>query len=73
VIATHTLSLLTLKPGLFTGAGRDHAGSVWLDLLGIEVEHVPEMAARRRGGRSVAERRHAAHKGSFGDLRWSAA
>ena len=25
----HTLSLLTLKPGLFTGHGRDSAGQVW--------------------------------------------
>ena len=29
----HTLSLLTLKPGLFTGLGRDAAGSVWFDDL----------------------------------------
>src|SRR2546423_939769 len=29
VVADHTLALLTLKPGLFTGAGRDHAGTVW--------------------------------------------
>ena len=35
VRATHTLSLLTLKPGLFTGVGRDHAGQVWLDALGV--------------------------------------
>jgi len=34
VAADHTLSLLTLKPGLFTGAGRDHAGRVWWDDLG---------------------------------------
>ncbi|HTH10833.1 MAG TPA: NAD(P)H-hydrate epimerase, partial [Acidovorax sp.] len=31
----HTLSLLTLKPGLFTAAGRDAAGQVWQDDLGI--------------------------------------
>ncbi len=35
VRATHTLALLTLKPGLFTGHGRDHAGRVWLDRLGL--------------------------------------
>ena len=28
------LSLLTLKPGLFTADGRDHAGEVWFDDLG---------------------------------------
>jgi len=32
--ASHTLALLTLKPGLFTGAGRDLAGEVWFDDLG---------------------------------------
>ena len=31
-----TLSLLTLKPGLFTQAGRDWAGEVWWDGLGVE-------------------------------------
>src|SRR5450759_2063849 len=35
VKATHTLSLLTLKPGLFTAGGRDAAGTVGLDDLGI--------------------------------------
>ncbi|MDO4795693.1 MAG: NAD(P)H-hydrate epimerase [Brachymonas sp.] len=29
VAADHTLSLLTLKPGLFTAQGRDAAGQVW--------------------------------------------
>jgi hypothetical protein len=35
VRADHTLSLLTLKPGLFTANGRDQAGTVWLDSLGV--------------------------------------
>ncbi len=34
VKAKFTLSLLTLKPGLFTGHGRDACGQVWLDDLG---------------------------------------
>ena len=34
VRATHTLSLLTLKPGLFTAQGRDATGEVWFDDLG---------------------------------------
>ncbi|MBL8288166.1 MAG: NAD(P)H-hydrate dehydratase [Rubrivivax sp.] len=34
VRAAHTVSLLTLKPGLFTGRGRDLAGAVWFDALG---------------------------------------
>ena len=36
VNATHTLALMTLKPGLFTGAGRDHSGLVWFDPLGVD-------------------------------------
>jgi ADP-dependent NAD(P)H-hydrate dehydratase / NAD(P)H-hydrate epimerase len=35
VRASATLSLLTLKPGCFTGRGRDACGSVWLDRLGV--------------------------------------
>lgn len=35
VRASHTLSLLTLKPGLFTAQGRDAAGEVWFDDLGV--------------------------------------
>ena len=38
VVATHTLALLTLKTGLFTGAGRDHAGAVWFDSLGVDTK-----------------------------------
>ncbi|MFY7939624.1 MAG: NAD(P)H-hydrate epimerase, partial [Burkholderiaceae bacterium] len=34
VRATHTLSLLTLKPGLFTAQGRDHTGQVYFANLG---------------------------------------
>ncbi|MBV8604509.1 MAG: NAD(P)H-hydrate dehydratase [Pelomonas sp.] len=34
VRADHTLALLTLKPGLLTGAGRACAGTLWFDALG---------------------------------------
>ncbi len=65
--ATHTLSLLTLKPGLFTGAGRDHAGIVWLDDLGCAAPAIgPD--AWLSGPVDRAARHHAAHKGSFGDV-----
>ena len=70
VVAAHTLSLLTLKPGLFTGAGRDHAGQVWLDALGVDATGMA--ATARLAGADVldwlAPRAHASHKGSFGDL-----
>ncbi|MGJ4748967.1 NAD(P)H-hydrate epimerase, partial [Leptospira sp. SA-E8] len=35
VQASHTLALLTLKPGLHTAQGRDAAGEIWLDRLGL--------------------------------------
>jgi hydroxyethylthiazole kinase-like uncharacterized protein yjeF len=67
VRAAHTLSLLALKPGLFTGMGRDAAGAVWLDDLGVT--HDDEAPAVTLSALpAVAERRHASHKGSYGDV-----
>ena len=66
VIADHTLSLLTLKPGLFTGAGRDHAGEVWFDALDITTDHVGMWLS---GSPALTHtHRHVQHKGSFGDV-----
>ncbi|MED5619226.1 NAD(P)H-hydrate dehydratase [Ideonella sp. BN130291] len=69
VHADHTLCLLSLKPGLFTGLGRDHAGRVWLSHLGNQADAPAE--AWLSGSDGLAElmplRRHAQHKGSFGD------
>ncbi len=71
VVADDTLTFLTAKPGLFTGSGRDHAGRVWLARL--EVAHDAASADAFLVGRAdpscaVAPRRHAQHKGSFGDV-----
>ena len=63
----HTLSLLTLKPGLFTAAGRDAAGQVWLDDLGVLPGHEPPNAWLT-GPALAAPRAHASHKGSYGDV-----
>ena len=73
VQATATLSLLTLKPGLFTGRGRDLAGALWWDDLGIHPDdrHSPATAwiTGEEDARSLWPlRRHGQHKGSFGDL-----
>ncbi|MBX3621941.1 MAG: NAD(P)H-hydrate dehydratase [Rhizobacter sp.] len=68
VVADHTLSLLTLKPGLFTGAGRDHAGVVWLDTLGVELPRQSPAAWLSGVPRLASRRQHAQHKGSFGDV-----
>ena len=73
VRATHTLSLLTLKPGLFTAYGRDASGDVWFDALGCR-DVAEQVAARaslggERCARLVREPRpHAGHKGRFGDV-----
>ena len=70
VVATHTLALLTLKPGLFTAASRDHAGSVWLETLGAAPSNIEPRAwlAGVPANERTAARRHAQHKGSFGDV-----
>ncbi len=63
----HTLALLTLKPGLFTGSGRDAAGQVWFDDLGAgETDARP--CAWLAAAPPPAPRAHASHKGSYGDV-----
>ncbi len=69
VRADHTLSLLTLKPGLFTGAGREHSGRVWWHGLALPAEiGAPPPDAWLTGPPRWPERRHGQHKGSFGDV-----
>ena len=74
-----TLSLLTLKPGLFTASGRDCAGEVWFDDLGINPAGMANplflakpcawlLGADRAGTALRAQAAHASHKGSFGDV-----
>jgi hydroxyethylthiazole kinase-like uncharacterized protein yjeF len=72
----HTLSLLTLKPGLFTADGRDASGQVWLDDLGVAAPADAKPCAwlqgadilKRAAGLPRQHRAHASHKGSFGDV-----
>jgi len=66
VQATHTLSLLTLKPGLFTAQGRDAAGDVWLDDLGVAPQE--PRVAHLSPAPPARPRPHASHKGSRGDV-----
>ncbi len=66
-----TLSLLTLKPGLFTAGGRDASGAVWLDTLGVSTDAAPPVAWwGGHTGVSPDKSRdpHAGHKGSYGDV-----
>ncbi|TFZ01604.1 NAD(P)H-hydrate dehydratase [Ramlibacter rhizophilus] len=66
VRADHTLSLLALKPGLFTAQGRDAAGQVWFDDLGVTASE-PASAMLSARPEPVL-RPHASHKGSWGDV-----
>ncbi|HEY8877348.1 MAG TPA: NAD(P)H-hydrate dehydratase [Roseateles sp.] len=66
VRADHTLTLLTLKPGLFTGEGRAHAGRIWFDDLGISPDEPP--TAELLGPAAPPDRSPTSHKGSHGQV-----
>jgi hydroxyethylthiazole kinase-like uncharacterized protein yjeF len=66
VRAHFTLSLLTLKPGLFTADGRQACGEIWFNDLGISSNAKPD--AELIMPAASAERPHNTHKGSFGDV-----
>ncbi len=69
VRAHHTLSLLSLKPGLFTAQGRDHAGDIWFCDLGVDPKATQADAwLAGRVDAILPPRRHAQHKGSFGNV-----
>lgn len=66
VRASHTLTLLAAKPGLFMGAGRDACGDIWLHSLGVEVP--ANNCARLFAPQGENFRLHNSHKGSYGDV-----
>ncbi|MBT9493139.1 MAG: NAD(P)H-hydrate dehydratase [Paucibacter sp.] len=74
VRAQHCLALLTLKPGLFTGAGRAHCGELWFDDLGVTSAPIGDSLLLGGQGLSAwrdqaaAADNHAKHKGSQGDV-----
>lgn len=72
VRATHTITFLGDKAGLHTADGRDHAGEVRVDMLGIDHDVLPRATARLNGlplfASRFTARRHNTHKGSFGDV-----
>ena len=65
VRANATLALLTLKPGCHTAQGRDHAGDIWLETLGV---HPGAPTAWLAGPSRPTTRAHGNHKGSHGDV-----
>jgi ADP-dependent NAD(P)H-hydrate dehydratase / NAD(P)H-hydrate epimerase len=66
------LNLLTLKPGVFTAQGKDAAGQVWWDDLGVDAaaqEALPPTTWLLGADRTAPPPRlHANHKGSYGDV-----
>lgn len=65
----HTLSLLTLKTGLFTADGRDATGSLWFDDLGVSLSDTETPRAwLSPANAGPARRLHRAHKGTQGDV-----
>ena len=72
VHATHTLTFIGDKPGLHTGAGRDHAGEVSVAGLEIDASLLPHADAQLGEvglfAPQLQRRAHDSHKGSFGDV-----
>ncbi len=66
VHANVTLSLLTLKPGLFTADGRATCGDIWFDALDITEPNDPCAELNKPPAHVV--RAHNTHKGSYGDV-----
>ena len=70
--ADHTLTLLGLKPGLFTAEGPDYVGTLHLDTLGVDPVGMPaipgivltQLAPHHR----LPARAHNSHKGLYGHV-----
>ncbi len=66
------LNLLTLKPGIFTAQGKDAAGQVWWDDLGLSTATTattaPISVLLGADRAALPPRPHASHKGSYGDI-----
>ncbi|WP_287881661.1 NAD(P)H-hydrate dehydratase [Aquitalea sp.] len=67
--ATHTLTFLCHKPGLFYSAGADYAGQVELATLDCPpaLQPAPEGYLNRQGAQAL-QRRRDSHKGSHGTV-----
>ncbi|MCH8618817.1 NAD(P)H-hydrate dehydratase [Undibacterium sp. TS12] len=70
--ASHTVTFIADKPGLHTGAGKDFAGQVLPELLGIPLDLYPPCQMHLNQQSSLPghllRRKHDSHKGSFGDV-----
>lgn len=70
VHATHTLTFLGLKPGLYTLEGPDHAGTVLFSDLGVTVTEPAKgwLLERDMFTPALPPRRQNSHKGLFGNV-----
>lgn len=72
IIATHTLTFIGYKPGLFTAKGKDYSGKVTLANLDIEPQDFPATSvflnAKANLETVLQPRPHDSNKGSFGDI-----
>ncbi|SMF98376.1 NAD(P)H-hydrate dehydratase [Burkholderia singularis] len=70
VAATHTLSFIAAKPGLYTGEGRDLAGEIHVAALGLDECATPEIRLNAPDlfGAHLPERAFASHKGTYGSV-----
>lgn len=70
--ASHTLTFLALKPGLFTASGPDYCGKVRLETLGIDPTLLPEASGHLLERTAVAAalkpRPLDSHKGMLGSV-----
>ncbi|UEP33525.1 NAD(P)H-hydrate dehydratase [Burkholderia ambifaria] len=70
VAATHTLTFIGAKPGLYTGDGRDLAGEIDIASLDVAPLATPAVVlnAPARFAAALPTRAFASHKGTFGSL-----
>jgi len=69
VRADHTLSLIAVQAGLLMGHGRDASGQIWLEDLGYRAsQHGVAPLAWLNDPYTSAQKPHASHKGSHGDV-----
>lgn len=75
VHATHTITFIAAKPGLFTASGRDYAGKVYVAPIGIDeasrnlnAPNAAHLNAPASFAFALPVRSFSTHKGTFGTL-----
>ncbi|WP_323118847.1 NAD(P)H-hydrate dehydratase [Burkholderia alba] len=70
VTATHTLSFIAAKPGLYMGEGRDLAGEIAVAALELEPPSAPAVRLNEPSlfAHALPSRAFASHKGTYGSV-----